>query len=207
MTLDLSLKKGEQRMSKQIWKPGNMVYPAPAVLVSCGDRKGHTNLFTVAWTGNINTNPPMVYISVRPSRYSYGLIEDSGEFVINLTNERLVKAADHCGVRSGRDEDKWKVCGLTPGPASGLRFAPVIRESPVNIECLVRDHLDLGSHRMYIADVEAVQADEQYLDETGRFCLEKAGLIVYSHGDYLALGEKLGSFGYSVRKQPGKKKR
>ncbi len=187
-------------MPKQIWKPGNMVYPVPAVIISCGDRTGRTNLFTVAWTGNICTNPPMVYISVRPSRFSYELIEDSGEFVINLTTESLAKAADYCGVRSGRDEDKWKACGLTPEPAKELSFAPLIKESPVNIECRVKDHLDLGSHRMYIADVLNVHADEAFLDENGRFCLERAGLVAYSHGDYLSLGEKLGSFGYSVKK-------
>ncbi len=187
-------------MSKQIWKPGNMVYPVPAVLVSCGDRTGRTNIFTVAWTGNICTNPPMVYISVRPSRYSYELIEDSGEFVINLTTKALTKAADYCGVRSGRDEDKWKACGLTPEPAKELSFAPLIKESPVNIECRVKSHQDLGSHRMYIADVLNVHADEAFLDENGRFCLERASLIAYSHGDYMSLGEKLGSFGYSVKK-------
>ena len=189
-------------MSKQIWKPGNMVYPVPAVIISCGDRTGRTNIFTVAWTGNICTNPPMVYISVRPSRYSYELIEDSGEFVINLTTKALTKAADYCGVRSGRDEDKWKACGLTPEPAKELSFAPLIKESPVNIECRVKSHQDLGSHRMYIADVLNVHADEAYLDESGRFCLERAGLIAYSHGDYMSLGEKLGSFGYSVKKPP-----
>lgn len=194
-------------MSKQIWKPGNMVYPAPAVLVSCGDKEGRTNLFTVAWAGNINTNPPMVSISVRPSRYSYELIEASGEFVINLTNEALVKATDYCGVRSGRDVNKWQACRLTAEPASKLLYAPLVKESPVNIECRVREHMDLGSHRMYIADVLTVHADEQYLDETGRFCLEKADLIVYSHGDYMSLGKKLGSFGYSVRKKPASKKR
>lgn len=187
-------------MPKQIWKPGNMVYPVPAVIISCGDRTGRINLFTVAWTGNICTNPPMVYISVRPSRFSYELIEDSGEFVINLTTEALAKAADYCGVRSGRDEDKWKACGLTPEPAKELSFAPLIKESPVNIECRVKNHMDLGSHRMYIADVLNVHADEAYLDESGRFCLERAGLIAYSHGDYMSLGEKLGSFGYSVKK-------
>ena len=189
-------------MSKQIWKPGNMVYPVPAVIISCGDRTGRTNIFTVAWTGNICTNPPMVYISVRPSRYSYELIEDSGEFVINLTTKALTKAADYCGVRSGRDEDKWKACHLTPEPAGELSFAPLIKESPVNIECRVKSHQDLGSHRMYIADVLNVHADEAYLDESGRFCLERAGLIAYSHGDYMSLGEKLGSFGYSVKKPP-----
>ena len=187
-------------MPKQIWKPGNMVYPVPAVIISCGDRTGRTNLFTVAWTGNICTNPPMVYISVRPSRYSYELIEDSGEFVINLTTKALTKAADYCGVRSGRDEDKWKACGLTPEPAKELSFAPLVKESPVNIECRVKSHQDLGSHRMYIADVLNVHADEAFLDENGRFCLERAGLVAYSHGDYLSLGEKLGSFGYSVKK-------
>ena len=187
-------------MPKQIWKPGNMVYPVPAVMVSCANTGGRTNIFTAAWTGNICTNPPMVYISVRPSRYSYELIEETKEFVINLTTESLARAADYCGVRSGRDVDKWKECGLTPAPASKLQYAPVVAESPVNIECRVKTYMDLGSHRMYIADVLAVQAEEAYLDKKGRFALEKAGLVAYSHGDYLALGKKLGSFGYSVKK-------
>lgn len=191
-------------MSKQIWKPGNMVYPVPAVMVSVGDKEGKTNIFTVAWTGNACTNPPMVYISVRPERYSYELIKDSGEFVINLTTESLVKATDYCGVRSGRDVDKWKECSLTKAEAAKLSYAPIIEESPVNIECKVNRALELGSHVMFIADVVCVDADEAYLDDKGSFRLDKAKLISYSHGDYMSLGDKLGSFGYSVRKKPAK---
>lgn len=188
-------------MSRQTWKPGNMIYPVPAVLVSVGDSKGRTNVFTVAWTGNICTNPPMVYISVRPERYSYGFIEDSGEFVINLTTKELAFAADLCGVRSGRDIDKWKKCGLTPLKAEKLQYAPLIAESPVCIECRVKDRLKLGSHDMFIAEVLSVNVDDSVMDETGRADLAAAGLIAYSHGEYTALGEVLGSFGYSVRKK------
>ena len=187
-------------MAKQIWKGGNMVYPVPAVLVSVGNKEGRTNIFTVAWTGNVCTNPPMVYISVRPERYSYDFIRESGEFVINLTNEALVRATDFCGVRSGRDVDKWKECRLTAAKAAKLSYAPLIAESPVNIECKVREAKDYGSHTMFIADVLAVDADEQYLDERGSFRLDNAQLITYSHGDYMSLGKKIGSFGYSVRK-------
>jgi len=193
-------------MAKQIWKGGNMVYPVPAVMVSVGNKAGQTNIFTVAWTGNICTNPPMVYISVRPERYSYEFIEETGEFVLNLTTEKLVRATDFCGVRSGRDIDKWTECGLTKEKAAKLEYAPLIKESPVNIECRVKQSLDLGSHRMYIADVLSVDADEAYLDEKGSFRLDKADLIAYSHGDYMSLGEKLGSFGYSVRKPAAKDK-
>ena len=193
-------------MAKQIWKPGNMIYPVPAVMVSVGDKSGKTNIFTVAWTGNICTNPPMVYISVRPERYSYGMIEDSGEFVINLTTEALARATDFCGVRSGRDIDKWDACKLTAEKASKLDFAPLIAESPANIECKVRERIDLGSHSMYIADVLCVDADESILDETGKADLAASGLIAYSHGEYTALGKKLGTFGYSVRKKKSKKK-
>lgn len=188
-------------MEKQIWKPGNMVYPAPAVLVSVGNKAGEKNIFTVAWTGNVCTNPPMVYISVRPERYSYGFIKENGEFVINLTCENIVKAADYCGVRSGRNVDKWKECGLTPVGASELSYAPVIDESPVNIECRVNREIELGSHTMFVADVLCVDAAEAYMDKSGAFRLDRAGLIAYSHGDYMSLGEKLGSFGYSVRKK------
>ena len=194
-------------MAKQLWKPGNMIYPVPAVMVSAADRSGNSNIFTVAWTGNICTNPPMVYISVRPERYSYGLIEDSGEFVINLTTEALARATDFCGVRSGRDLDKWVECKLTPEKASKLEYAPLIAESPVNIECKVKDKVKLGSHDMFIADVVAVNTDESCLDETGKADLAALGLITYSHGDYVTLGKKLGTFGYSVRKKKPKKNR
>ena len=188
-------------MAKEIWKPGNMLYPLPAVMVSCGDREGRTNIITVAWTGTVCTNPAMVYISVRPQRYSYDLLRDSGEFVINLTTEKLLRAADWCGIKSGRDTDKWKEMHLTPGRASRLDWAPVIEEAPVNIECRVTEVKELGSHHMFLARVEAVQADKDYMDADGRFRLNDAGLIAYSHGAYLELGKKKGSFGYSVKKK------
>ena len=185
---------------KSDFKPGNMVYPVPAVLVSVGDKEGRTNLLTIAWTGTVCSDPPMAYISVRPNRYSYEMIRSSGEFVINLTTEKLVRAADFCGVRSGRDTDKWKECSLTAAPAKSLQYAPILAESPVNIECKVENTLELGSHDMFIARVTAIQVDSAYMDDKGRFDLNAAGLIAYSHGEYMTLGEKLGTFGYSVRK-------
>ena len=195
-------------MGKQIWKPGNMVYPLPAVMVSTADKKGNTNILTIAWTGTVCTNPAMVYISVRPERYSYHMIKESGEFVINLTTEELIRATDFCGVRSGKDMDKWKECRLTEGRAVSLEYAPVIEQSPVNIECKVKSVQELGSHHMFLAEVTAVQADEKYMDENGKFELNKTGLLAYSHGEYLRLGKRLGTFGYSVRKKPaGKKKK
>lgn len=188
-------------MAKQIWKPGNMLYPLPAVMVSAAARNGESNILTIAWTGTVCTNPPMVYISVRPERYSYHMIKETGEFVINLTTRELTRAADYCGVRSGRDTDKWKECGLTAEKAVSLEYAPVIAEAPVNIECRVKSIQELGSHHMFLAEVTAVQADEKYMDENGRFDLTGTGLIAYSHGEYLDLGKKLGTFGYSVRKK------
>ena len=195
-------------MGKQIWKPGNMVYPLPAVMVSTADRKGNDNIITVAWTGTVCTNPAMLYISVRPERYSYHLLRESGEFVVNLTTEKLVKATDWCGVRSGRDFDKWKEMHLTRGKAEKLTYAPIIQESPVNIECKVTEVQELGSHHMFLAKVEAVQVDESYMNETGKFELNDTQLLAYSHGEYYTLGKKLGTFGYSVRKQTaGEKKK
>lgn len=193
-------------MSKQIWKPGNMLYPLPAVMVSAGDKNGNTNILTVAWTGTICTNPAMVYISVRPERYSYQMINDTKEFVINLTTEKLAKATDYCGVRSGRDVDKWKEMNLHQEKASTLEYAPLISESPVNIECRVTEVKELGSHHMFLAEVTAVHADEAYMNEKNKFELNKTGLLAYSHGEYLGLGKKLGTFGYSVKK-PGKKRK
>ena len=193
-------------MAKQTWKPGNMLYPLPAVMVSTADKHGNSNILTIAWTGTVCTNPPMAYISVRPERYSYHMIKESGEFVINLTTRKLAHAADYCGVRSGRDVDKWKECGLTRGTASSLEYAPVIEEAPVHIECKVKEIRELGSHQMFLAEVTAVQADESYKDAKGKFDLNKTGLIAYSHGAYMDLGKQLGTFGYSVRKKPGKKK-
>ena len=190
-------------MGKQVWKPGNMLYPLPAVMVSTADRAGNSNILTIAWTGTVCTNPAMVYISVRPERYSYHMIKESGEFVINLTTEKLANAADYCGVRSGRQVDKWKECGLTAEKASSLEYAPVIRESPVNIECRVKEVQELGSHHMFLAEVTAVRADEACLDGNGKFDLNQTGLMAYSHGEYLGLGKKLGTFGFSVKKKTG----
>lgn len=188
-------------MGKQIWKPGNMLYPLPAVMVSTADRNGEDNIITVAWTGTVCTNPAMLYISVRPERYSYHMIRESGEFAVNLTTERLAKATDWCGVRSGRDADKWKETGLTRGKAERLQFAPVIEECPVNIECRVMEVKELGSHHMFLAEVLAVQAAEECMREDGKFELNSAGLIAYSHGEYFSLGESHGRFGWSVKKE------
>ena len=195
---------------RMLWKPGNMVYPVPAVMVTAADREGKSNIITIAWTGTVCTNPPMAYISVRPERYSYGMLKETGEFVINLTTEKLVRATDYCGVKSGRDTDKWKETGLTPIPAQEVN-GPLIKESPVNIECRVSEIRELGSHHMFLARVVAVDVDEAYLNEQGRFELQKAAPIVYSHGEYYGLSSLLGTFGYSVRKKTvparGNKKR
>ena len=187
-------------MGKQLWKPGNMLYPLPVVMVSLADRDGRPNIITLAWVGTVCTNPPMVSISVRPERYSYPILKETGEFVINLTTKELAFATDYCGVKSGRDVDKFKEMGLTPIPASEVK-APMIKESPVNIECKVRQILPLGSHDMFLADVVAVHADEKYMDEKHKFHLEKAEPIIYSHGSYFGSGELLGTFGYSVKKR------
>ena len=194
-------------MAKQSWKPGNMLYPLPAVLVSTADEKGGTNLSTVAWTGTICSDPPMVSISVRPERYSYSMIVETGEFVINLTTEELTYATDYCGVRSGRDVDKWKECHLSAKKAQTLEYAPCIEEAPVNIECKVKKIEKLGSHHMFLAEVTAVQADEAYLNEKGKFELNKTGLLAYSHGEYLGLGKKIGTFGYSVKKKADRRRK
>lgn len=186
---------------KQIWKPGTMVYPLPAALVSCGTFGAESNLFTVAWTGTICTNPPMLYISVRPERYSYKLIRDRMEFTLNLTTESMARATDWCGVRSGRECDKWKETGLTP--CKGIKVnCPSIEESPLSIECRVKEILSLGSHDMFLADVVNVLADERFIDaETGAFDLGASGLMAYSHGGYYGLGQRIGGFGFSVKKK------
>lgn len=188
-------------MAKQTWKPGNMVYPLPAVMVSVGTKNGETNIITIAWTGTICSSPAMLYISVRPERHSYHMIKESGEFVVNLTTEALAKATDYCGVRSGKDIDKWKETGLTRGAAKELLYAPIIEECPVNIECKVTEVKKMGSHDMFLAEVVSVQVSEEYMDETGKFCLNNTGLMAYSHGEYISLGEKIGTFGYSVKKK------
>lgn len=185
---------------KQTWKPGNMLYPLPAVMVSVTDGKGNDNIITVAWAGTVCTNPPMVSISVRPTRYSYDMIRNTGEFVINLTTENLAYATDYCGVRSGRDVDKFKELKLTKEKADYVQ-APMIGESPVSIECKVREVKELGSHHMFLADVVAVHADETYMDENNKFQLNQSHPLVYSHGEYLGLGKSLGTFGYSVKKK------
>ena len=186
-------------MEKQLWKPGNMLYPLPVVLVSAAGADGEKNVLTVAWTGTVCSNPPMVSISVRPERYSYRLLKETGEFVINLTTEELVYAVDYCGVKSGRDTDKFKEMKLTALPAEKVR-APIIAESPVDIECRVTEVKPLGSHDMFLAEVAAVHVQEKYMDG-GKFRLEKADPIVYSHGAYFSMGKQLGTFGYSVKKK------
>ena len=187
-------------MAKQHWKPGNMLYPIPAVMVSCG-REGETpNIITIAWAGTICSSPAMVSISIRPERYSYDIIKESGEFVINLVNEDLTFACDYCGVKSGREVDKFKEMKLTPQASQQVK-APGIAESPVNIECKVTEIKHLGSHDIFMAEVVNVTVDEKWMDEKGKFHLNDTGLVAYSHGEYYTLGEKLGSFGYSVRKK------
>lgn len=193
-------------MSKQVWKPGNMLYPLPAVMISCGDKDGNSNIITIAWTGTICSDPAMLYISVRPQRHSYQMIKETGEFVVNLTTKSLAYATDYCGVRSGRDVDKFKEMNLTRGKAEKLNYAPIIEESPVSIECKVVEVKELGSHHMFLAQVLAVDVDERYMDKSGKFRLNSADLMVYSHGEYYNLNEQLGTFGYSVRKKPAKSK-
>lgn len=193
-------KRKEKTMGKQHWKPGNMLNPVPAVMVSVTDKEGKSNIITVAWAGTVCTNPPIVSISVRPSRYSYQILEETGEFVINLTNESLVKACDYCGVVSGRDVDKFAKTGLTPIPMEHVH-AMGIDESPVNMECKITEKRELGSHTMFIAEVVGVTVDDRYMDETGKFHINESGLVMYSHGEYFALGKKLGKFGYSVKKK------
>lgn len=193
-------------MAKVQWKGGALLAPVPPALISCGTVE-NPNVLTVAWTGIINTQPPKTYISVRPERYSYDLIKNSGEFVINLPTRELVKAVDFCGVKSGKDTDKFKVTGLTATPCSTVS-APQLEQSPLSLECKVFDCIELGTHHMFLADIKAVNADEKLLDPNGRLALEKANLIAYAHGDYFELGKRLGNFGFSVRKKktPPKKR-
>lgn len=188
-------------MGKQTWRAGNMLYPLPAVMVSAGNERGETNIITVAWTGTICSDPAMLYISVRPERYTYSMIKETGEFVVNLTTEQLARATDYCGVRSGRDVDKWKEMNLTAGTAEQLSYAPIIMESPVNIECKVTEVKELGSHHMFLAKVLAVRVSEEYMQENGKFALNATGLLAYSHGEYLNTGKAIGTFGYSVKKK------
>ena len=190
----------EVYMAKQSWKPGNMLYPVPAVMVSCQRENEKPNIITVAWAGTICTNPAMLSISVRPERYSYNIIKETKEFVVNLVTSDLAYATDYCGVKSGRDVDKFKEMNLHKS-ISKLVKAPGIEESPVNIECRVKEIKELGSHHMFIAEVVSVNIDDKYMDKTGKFNLNKAGLVSYSHGEYFELGKKLGKFGYSVAKK------
>lgn len=192
-------------MGKQIWKAGNMVYPLPAVMVSCKRPGEKANILTVAWTGTICTNPAMLYISVRPERHSYAILRETGEFVVNLTTKKLAKATDFCGVRSGRDVDKFAEMNLTEEPSQFIE-APGIAQSPVNIECRVTEVKELGSHHMFLAKVLAVHVDEKYIDKDGKFHLNDTGLMAYSHGEYRELEGLIGTFGYSVRRKNMRKK-
>ena len=187
-------------MAKQTWRPGNMLNPVPAVMVSVADKEGNPNIITIAWAGTICTNPPMVSISVRPERYSYHMIEETGEFVINLTTEALVKACDYCGVTSGRDVDKFKEMNLTPIKVENCSV-PAIKESPVNIACRVVEKKEVGSHHMFIAEVVSVTVEDEFMNESGKFLINELGLVMYSHGEYFAMGEKLGKFGYAIQKK------
>lgn len=190
-------------MGKQYWKPGNMLYPVPVVMVSCQREGEKPNIITAAWCGTTSSTPATLYVSIRPERYSHGIISETGEFVVNLVNRDLVFATDYCGVKSGRDVDKYQEMNLTPLPSQHIK-APGIQESPVNLECRVVDIKPLGTHDMFLAEVIGVTVDDKYLDETGKFNLNMTGLVAYSHGEYFELGEKLGKFGYSVKK-PEKK--
>ena len=191
-------------MSKVEWKPGTFVYPIPAVMVSSGTME-KSNIITVAWTGILNTNPAIVYISVRPERYSYDVIKENGEFIINLTTEELAYATDWCGVKSGRNVDKFKEMKLTKEKAKHVK-CPGIKESPVSIECKVIDIKEYGSHHTFIAEVLSIDADEKYIDEKGSFDISKCNLIAYANGGYYQLGKKIGKFGYSVEKKKKKKR-
>lgn len=197
--------KGESKVAKKVWKPGTFVYPIPAALVTSGDME-KSNILTVAWTGILNTNPAIVYISVRPERYSYNLIKETGEFVINLTNKDLAYATDWCGVRSGAKFDKFKEMKLTKEKANFVK-APLIKESPVSIECKVIEEKTYGSHTTFIAEVLSIDADEKYMDEKGAFDISKCELIAYANGGYYLLGKKIGKFGYSVEKKKTKQRR
>ena len=181
--------------------------PVPVVMVSSGSKDGKANIMTVAWAGTVNSEPPMVSVSIRKSRYSHKLISETGEFVINLVSKSLCKACDYCGVRGGENEDKFKTCGLTPVKAAGLEYAYAIKEAPVSISCVVKSVTELGSHDMFIGEIKNVTADSYLLDQNGKLCLDNARLVAYNHGEYYLLGEKLGFFGYSVAKEDVIKRR
>ena len=192
-------------MSKVTWKPGTFLYPLPAVMVSCGTME-KSNIITVAWTGIINTDPAMVYISVRPSRYSYNIIKEQGEFVINLTNKQLARATDWCGVKTGAKVDKFKEMNLHKEKSNFVK-CPMIKESPVSVECKVKEIKELGSHTMFIAEVLAINADDKYINEKGAFDISKCDLIAYLNGHYYSMGKKIGKFGYSVQKNKKRKRK
>ena len=192
-------------MSKVTWKPGTFLYPLPVVMVSCGNME-RSNIITVAWTGIMNTDPAMVYISVRPTRSSYNIIKESGEFVINLTTENLAYATDWCGVKTGAQVDKFKEMNLTKEPAKFVK-CPMIKESPVSVECKVKEIKELGTHHMFVAEVLGINADEKYIDEKGAFDISKCDLIAYSNGNYYSLDKKIGKFGYSVQKNKKRRKK
>lgn len=187
-------------MAKQIWKPSTLLNPVPVVMVTCADNDGKANIITIAWAGTINSEPPMLSISVRKERYSHRLISEKGQFAVNLTTQKLAYATDLCGVKSGRDIDKFQATGLTPEKASVIDV-PIIKESPVSLECVVKNVLELGSHDMFIAEIVAVDVQDEFIDSKGKLSLEKAGMIAYSHGKYWTLGNELGFFGYSVAKK------
>lgn len=187
-------------MGRQYWKPGNMLYPVPAVLVTSRDENGRANVMTAAWAGTLCSDPVMVYVSIRPERFSHDIIERTGEYAIALTTRKLLRATDLCGVKSGRDIDKWKAAGITQLPGR-IIAAPGVVESPVNLECRVEEVKRLGSHDCFLARVVSVDVDDAILDPDGRLDLGRAGLITYSHGEYYTLGEKIGTFGWSVRKR------
>lgn len=187
-------------MAKQVWKPSTMLNPVPVVMVSCADNEGKPNIITLAWAGTVNSDPPMLSVSIRKSRYSHGLIKDKGEFVVNLATRKLAFATDYCGVKSGRDIDKFEEMKLTPEKASIVNV-PLIKECPVNLECVVRQVLELGSHDMFIGEIVATNVDEALLDKNGKLELHKADLICYSHGEYYSLEKSLGYFGFSVTKR------
>ncbi|MBC8536252.1 flavin reductase family protein [Feifania hominis] len=189
-------------MAKQVWKPSTQLGPLPPALVTCGTVDS-PNVLTVAWTGIVNSSPPMTYVSIRPERFSYGLIERSGEFVINLPTAALVRAIDLCGVRSGRDTDKFKLAHLTAEPSQHVA-APRLQESPLALECRVKETFNLGSHTMFLAEILSVDVEEKLLDERGKLRLDKAGLCAFAHGEYFALGRKIGRMGYSVKKRRAK---
>lgn len=193
-------------MAKQVWKPSTMLNPVPVVMVSCTDKEGKPNIITLAWAGTVNSDPPMVSISVRKQRYSYDLIKETGEFVINLPTVKLAFATDYCGVKSGKDTDKFQAMGLTTQQASKVNV-PLIKECPINLECIVKQVIELGSHDMFLAEVVATNVEESLLDEKGKLDLRKADLICYSHGEYYPLANPLGFFGYSVMKRKNLKRK